>query len=204
MTNRIAGDDFLSRTLTRGFDMAEEFSNAFTLRSASMIRHLRRVTRMLLPYRHELAALAKQLGCDDKPFRCWLEIERLKERAAKADKYKRDAENVRASFQAELRKENGHLIDGLRAANEALEARESHDKAARAAWVGLGFSPDRAPKGADLVVWLMSELEAAKARLETEKAATRAFQAGIVDLISVSRSLRARVEELEAPTADAA
>ncbi|WP_439542588.1 hypothetical protein [Hyphomicrobium sp.] len=142
-----------------------------------MIRHLRRVTRRLLPYRHELTALAKQFGCDDEPFRCWLENERLKNRAAKADKYKRDAVAVRASFQTEVRKAAAGTIDGLRAAKEALETRESKD--------------------ADARVWLMTELESGKARLERETAATRAYQSAIIDLLAISRGLRARIVELE-------
>lgn len=180
-----------------GKGMTEAATNAFTARSAATIRHLRRMMRMLVPYKHELTAIAEQLGCKDKPFTCWLEIDRMKARVARADKLERDLRELRASIKDQVATLTQEPTEKLRVAEATIQAHASAEEKAKANWLTLGFDGVPAPEGADMLVWLMSRIEAAEARLVTEKASTRAFQAAVADLLRMTGKLNTRIAELE-------
>ena len=159
-------------------------------------RHAARVKKHLVPYKHELTAIAKQLGCEDKPFQCFIKIQQLK---GKAEAFK-DVSCEVGALKMAIREKDARLEQAtacLDAADAATTAHDAAENEAHVMWRALGFENRTPPEGSDLLVWLMMELETAQARLETEKASARAFQLAASDLLSTIKTLQARLIELE-------
>lgn len=149
--------------------------------------YARQATKRLVPYKHELTAIARQLGCEDRPFQCWIEVNNLRHRVLKLDKLCEEVVALRSTI--------GDYKRDREAINEAVSV-------ARSRWRAMGFADRTPPAGADLLVWLMSQLEAAEARLETERSTLNAFQASALDLLNTNERLRERIKALEgAPSA---
>ena len=176
--------------------MLEQIRSAIEVRAPKVARYARQTMKRFVPYKHELTAIAKQLGCEDKPFQCFIKIQQLK---GKADAFKDVSREVGALKMA-VREKDACLEQArarLDAADAATTARDAVENEAHVMWRALGFESREPPEGSDLLVWLMMELETAQARLETEKASARAFQLAASDLLSTIKTLQARLIELE-------
>lgn len=181
--------------------MLEQIRSAIESRAPKVARCARQAMKRFVPYKHELTAIATQLGCEARPFNCWIKIEQLKEGVERA----RGMAQEMAALRAAVREKDERLqvaVDSLNAADAATTARDAAQNKALVMWRALGFENRTPPEGSDLLVWLMSQLEVAEARLETERSTLNAFQASALDLLNTNERLRERIKALEgAPSA---
>ena len=164
-----------------------------TKRLAAAGRHASNVRKRVVPYKHELTAIAKLLGCEDKPFQCWVKVQQLQEAVDRA----REMASELSALRAEVREKTSEIATH----DQALEDRAKAWIKAQDRWAAMGFNGKKPPVGADMYVWLISQLEVAEARLGTERAALEVFQASAIDLIAGNERLRGRVKALEAALA---
>lgn len=160
--------------------------NSFSARSAAMLRDMRRAMRMLVPYKHELTAIAGELGCKDNPFQCWQEIRRLKEKAAEADDLRRQLDEMQSTIDDRVQSRAHNALRELAEAEARIEAHEKAATKARALWRQIcgefSIHNMEPPTGAGMLVWLMSLVEGAEVRNKTDRATALHFKAACAEL----------------------
>lgn len=176
-----------SATVTeRISDMTTAAVNSFSARSATMLRDMRRAMRMLVPYKHELTAIADELGCKDNPFQCWQEIRRLKERAARADDLQRRLDEMQSTIDDRVQSRAHNVLRELNEAEARIMAHEEAATKARALWREicgeLLIENMEPPNGASMLVWLMSLVVGADARSKADRTTALYFKAGCAAL----------------------
>lgn len=174
-------------------DMTTAAINSFSARSATMLRDARRAMRMLVPYKHELTAIADELGCKDNPFQCWQEIRRLKERAAEADDLYRQLDDLhrqldemQSTIDDRVQSRAHNVLRELNEAEARIMAHEEAATKARELWRQIcgdfSIQDMKPPTGAGMLVWLMSLVEGAEARSKADRATALHFKAACAEL----------------------